>query len=82
VNGGTVCTQSVRQRAAATPEAGLMDGCWLPDALLVPFERQLLAAVQQPYLHGGTALVWDLDGTPPATLRAVCWPRVAGTAGP
>jgi hypothetical protein len=51
-----------------------MGGCWLDDRLLVPWERHLLAAVQQPQRRG-ERLRWNLDTVPPATLRALCWAR-------
>jgi hypothetical protein len=55
-----------------------MTGCWLDDRLLVDWERALLAAVQQPVVYSGSALYWNLDRVPRATLRALCWPRASG----
>ena len=51
-----------------------MSGCYLDDALLVWWERQLLRAVQQPVRRGGRWW-WNLDRVPRATLAALCWPR-------
>jgi hypothetical protein len=53
-----------------------MTGCWLPDELLVPWERALLASVQAPTLRLGRPY-WNLDTLPPAHLRALSWPRRA-----
>jgi hypothetical protein len=46
----------------------------LADALLVSWERDLLARVTAPEWRGAP-LWWDLDRASPAVLRALCWPR-------
>jgi hypothetical protein len=53
-----------------------MRGCWLPDELLVGWERYLLSGVQEPVRVGGR-LFWNRDRVPRGTLRALCWARFA-----
>lgn len=57
--------------------AAIQTGCWLPDALLVEWERALLAAVLVPEARD-EGLYWNLDTVPAATLTALCAPREGG----
>jgi len=52
-----------------------MSGCFVPDRLLTPWERQLVSAYTAP-IRQGRMTVWNLDDLSPAAIRALCWPRV------
>jgi hypothetical protein len=52
----------------------MSDGCYLADALLVHWERALLAAHARPIDYRGRRY-WALDAVPAPILRRLCWPR-------